>query len=108
MRKAIVGTLVVAVMAGVGALSYWAGTRSAGTKAAAATASPGPAKGGPPPGVAVEAVRVEMTKLPRSLSAVGSLRSDETVIVRPEIVGRVSEIHFKEGQHVAKGSVLVR
>jgi membrane fusion protein (multidrug efflux system) len=39
---------------------------------------------------------------------VGSLRSDETIIVRPEIAGRVAEIHFKEGEPVAKGALLVR
>ena len=38
----------------------------------------------------------------------GSLRSDETVIVRPEIAGRVAQILFKEGERVAKGAVLVK
>jgi len=56
----------------------------------------------------VEAARVATVKLPQSLSAVGSLRSDETIIVRPEIAGRVAQILFREGQHVAKGTVLVR
>lgn len=105
MRKALLGTLVVASLAGVGALSYWAGTRSPSKPASPAAAAP--AKGGPPPGVVVEAARVTTVKLPRALTAVGSLRSDETVILRPEIAGRIAQIHFKEGERVAKGSVLL-
>ena len=106
MRKAVVGAAMAALVVGVGALSYWAGTRSAARSSGPAAAAP--AKGGPPAGIAVEAAKVQMVKLPHSLSAVGSQRSDETVMVRPEIVGRVAEIHFKEGQHVAQGAVLVR
>ena len=49
-----------------------------------------------------------MVRLPQSITTVGSLRSDEAVIVRPEIAGRVAEIAFKEGQRVTKGQVLIR
>jgi membrane fusion protein (multidrug efflux system) len=105
MRKALLGTLVVAALAAVGALSYWAGTRSSKAPAPAAAV---PGKGGPSPGIVVEAVRVATVKLPQALTAVGSLRSDETVIVRPEIAGRIAQIGFKEGERVAKGSVLVK
>jgi membrane fusion protein (multidrug efflux system) len=107
MRKAVVGVAVAALMA-VGAASYWAGKRSAPAAGPGPAAGAAPAKGGPPPGVAVEAVRVQMAKLPQAIAAVGSLRSDETIIVRPEIAGRVAEIHFKEGERVAKGAPLVR
>jgi membrane fusion protein (multidrug efflux system) len=47
-------------------------------------------------------------KLPQSLNAVGSLRSDETVIVRPEVAGRIANFAFREGERVAEGQVLVR
>jgi membrane fusion protein (multidrug efflux system) len=56
----------------------------------------------------VEARQPFVVKLPRSISTVGSLRSDEAVIVRPEIAGRVAEIAFQEGQRVARGQVLIR
>ena len=105
MRKVLVGTVVVASLVGVGALSYWAGTRNAPTKAAATPAAPAKAA---PQGVIIEASRVAMLKLPQALTAVGSLRSDETVILRPEVAGRISEILFKEGERVSKGDVLVR
>lgn len=106
MRKVLVGTLVVAALLGVGAASYWAGSRSAPAKAAAAPGAP--AKGAAPQGIAVEATRVALVKLPQALTAVGSLRSDETVILRPEVAGRIAEILFREGERVSKGDVLVR
>jgi len=49
-----------------------------------------------------------VAQLPDTITAIGSLRSDEAVILRPEIGGRVAEIAFKEGQRVGKGQVLVR
>jgi len=109
MRRSLAGVVVAVVVIGVGALSYWAGTRSAGKPATAGgPPAAAPAKGGPPQGIAVEAVRVAVARLPQALTAVGSLRSDETVIVRPEIAGRVAEILFREGERVGKGALLVR
>ena len=37
----------------------------------------------------------------------GSLRSDESVMIRPEIEGRLAALHFREGQAVAAGTLLV-
>jgi len=42
------------------------------------------------------------------IRAVGSLQSDESVKIAPEIAGRVAELPFTEGQPVKKGEVLVR
>jgi membrane fusion protein (multidrug efflux system) len=106
MRKSLVGAAAVLLVA-VGGVSYWAGTRSA-PKAAAAAPAAAPAKGGPPAGIAVEASKVAMARLPTALAAVGSLRSDETVIVRPEIAGRVAQILFREGERVARDALLVK
>ncbi len=106
MRIALLGATVVALVA-VGAVSDWAGTRSAAKPPAAAAAAPAKG-GGAPAGVAIEATKVSMAKLPQALTAVGSLRSDETVIVRPEIAGRIAQILFREGERVSKGAVLVK
>ena len=103
MRKIVVGASVVALVAIVGAASYWAGTRSSAPAQSAA-----PATRAAPPGIVVEASRVQVVNLPQAITAVGSLRSDETVMVRPEIAGRVSQIHFKEGERVAKDAILVK
>ena len=104
MRRIVAGAWVAALIVTVGAASYWAGTRN---KDAPAPAT-GPAAKAAPPGIVVEAARVQVVNLPQAITAVGSLRSDETIVVRPEIAGRVSRIEFREGERVAKDAVLVK
>ena len=105
----VAATAAVIVAAGAG---YWFGTRQTAPVAAAPAASSVPAKAataplnGPP--MTVEATRVALQALPQTITAVGSLRSDESITVRPEVAGRISAIAFQEGQHVAKGATLVR
>ena len=101
----------LAGLAAVGTASYLAGRSTAPGPASPpspATAAPkGPAAGAPA-GVAVVAGPPAVVRLPQSITTVGSLRSDEAVIVRPEVAGRVAEISFREGQRVTKGQVLIR
>ncbi len=105
MRKVLLGAAALAVIATASVVSFWAGGRNAEKDPQPASAG----KAGPAPaGVVVEATRVSVVKLPQALGAVGSLRSDETVIVRPEVAGRVSQIQFREGERVTKGQVLVK
>jgi membrane fusion protein (multidrug efflux system) len=95
--------------AGMGG-AYWYGTKSvapagqAASAGAAAKAGSAPAAGS----VTVEAVKVATLSLPQTITAVGSLRSDESVTLRPEVAGRINTIAFQEGQPVAKGAMLVR
>jgi len=67
------------------------------------------APGGPPGGFAlpVETVRVVAADLALDANAVGSLRSNESVVLRPETAGRISSINFRDGSAVAKGALLV-
>jgi len=44
---------------------------------------------------------------PNVFETVGTLRSAESIVVRPEIAGRVQQIHFADGQQVAAGALLV-
>jgi membrane fusion protein (multidrug efflux system) len=46
--------------------------------------------------------------MPQTITTVGSLRSDESVMLRPEVAGRISAILFREGEPVQRGKVLVR
>ena len=71
-------------------------------------ATPGPGAGGPPGGMQlpVEAVRLAPQALATGLQTVGSLRADESVVVRPEVAGRIDRIHFTEGGRVAAGQPL--
>jgi len=76
-------------------------TASPSGAAAATKAAPGAA---PTP---VEVVRLAHTTVKEDLQAVGSLRSNESVILRPEVPGRIATIGFKDGQVVRKGQLLI-
>jgi membrane fusion protein (multidrug efflux system) len=100
----------VAVMgiAVLGAGAWWWQNRSGGEPAAAATgpdARTAPAAVGP---VAVEVGRVEAMVLEDDAQAVGSLRSHQGVMLRPEISGRVALLGFRDGQRVRRGQLLVQ
>ncbi|HEY9381583.1 MAG TPA: efflux RND transporter periplasmic adaptor subunit [Burkholderiales bacterium] len=58
--------------------------------------------------VAVEAIRVEATDVQEDVVAVGTVRSNESVVVRPEVSGRITQLNFSEGGRVGKGQLLVQ
>lgn len=73
----------------------------------------GPARGASAPGgagrpVAVEAVAVRQMALRDDAEAVGSLRSRQSVMLRPEVGGRITQLNFSDGQRVRRGQVLVQ
>ncbi len=57
--------------------------------------------------IPVEAVTVTAESLKREITAVGALRSNESVTLRPEIAGRVARISLEEGQRVRRGELLL-
>ena len=69
-------------------------------------AAPAAAAGGPPqmPPTSVEAEVVKAGPLASGLSTVGTLRADESVVMRPEVAGRLVKIHFEEGQRIQQGA----
>lgn len=84
---------------------------AAGADAArpAASAASGPASG---PNanrpMTVEVAKVESMTLLDETQAVGSLRSRQGVMLRPEISGRIRQILFSDGQRVQRGQLLVQ
>src|SRR4051812_26999273 len=107
MNKTIAIVAVVAVGLAAAGGGYWFGTqRGPATAPVAVAPAKGPAGGGQ--AVSVEAVKVKTESMPQTITAVGSLRSDESVTLRPENAGRISAITFQEGQRVQKGAPLVR
>jgi membrane fusion protein (multidrug efflux system) len=104
--------IVALASAGLFALAYFAyeANRSLAVAPVAPVGKPaGAAPGGPPGGMAqpVETARVVAVDLALDATAVGSLRSNESVVLRPETAGRISAINFRDGMAVAKGSLLV-
>jgi membrane fusion protein (multidrug efflux system) len=59
-----------------------------------------------PPGV--EVARVKTTQLQDDAQAVGTLKSRQSVMLRPEVAGRISQIAFSDGARVRKGQLLVQ
>ena len=57
--------------------------------------------------VVVETQAVSVRVLDDDVSAVGSLVSNESVVLRPEVSGRIEAIHFRDGEPVRRGEVLV-
>jgi len=66
-----------------------------------------PAKSGGPPPVSVEAVPAHVGNVVVDAEVVGTLLANESVIIRPEVTGRIDQILFTEGQTVKKGTTLV-
>lgn len=58
------------------------------------------------PAMPVEAQRVSSETISRTMEVVGSLSADESVTISAEVAGRISKIHFKQGQAVQAGDVL--
>ena len=58
--------------------------------------------------VAVEAVTVRKMALRDAAEAVGSLKSRQSVMLRPEVGGRITQLNFHDGQRVRRGQVLVQ
>jgi membrane fusion protein (multidrug efflux system) len=56
----------------------------------------------------VEVAKVDTMTLVDETQAVGSLRSRQGVMLRPEVGGRVKQIFFNDGQRVRKGQLLVQ
>jgi membrane fusion protein (multidrug efflux system) len=56
----------------------------------------------------VKAVAAKAAPAVDEAVAVGTLRADESVTIRPEIAGRIVEARFSEGQAVARGALLVK
>jgi membrane fusion protein, multidrug efflux system len=74
-----------------------------------AAASAAPAAGAPAaqPPVPVEVIKVGKGSVLEDVSATGTVKANESVMIRPDIVGRIAKINFRDGDNVCRGQVLV-
>ena len=56
---------------------------------------------------AVVLAPVSIQSIQQSIRAVGTLRANESIVIRPEIAGRIRQILFLEGQAVEKDALLM-
>ena len=92
--------VLVAALAGGGYYAYR--NQRAGTQQAQASAVSGPRA------VPVEVASIELMTVNEEVEALGTLAADESVVIAPEIAGRVIELGFKEGERVKAGQELVK
>jgi membrane fusion protein (multidrug efflux system) len=107
---------VVVAAAGIGLASagaWWFQNRAApvpvggplvGTPPTGAPAGAGRAGGVP----GVEVVPVKTLRIQDDAQAVGTLRSRQSVTLRPEVSGRIAQIGFADGARVRRGQLLVQ
>ncbi|WP_425305828.1 efflux RND transporter periplasmic adaptor subunit [Aromatoleum petrolei] len=108
MPRRLIAALSLAGVAALAGFAYYA-NRSVGT------AQPGPgAKATGSANVAaaqgaadVETATVTGETMADDVTAIGTLRSNESVVLRPEVAGRIEAIRFREGSPVRRGDVLV-
>jgi membrane fusion protein, multidrug efflux system len=118
--KAIYSVVAVAGIAAASGAAWWYQNKPAkpvgevalaptgGTPTAAGLGGGG--GGGPSGGraPAVEVAKVETLRITDDAQAVGSLRSRQSVVLRPEVSGRVTQINFRDGSPVRRGQLLVQ
>jgi membrane fusion protein (multidrug efflux system) len=107
--KAIYTVVAVVGIAAASGAAWWYQHKPAATSPEKAAA---PAEGAPSGGAsrapAVEVGRVEVIKLTDDAQAVGSLRSRQSVVLRPEVSGRITQLNFRDGERVRRGQLLVQ
>lgn len=59
-------------------------------------------------GVPVVVATVERRDVPQRLSSIGTVRSLNQVVIRPQVTGILTDVLFREGQMVQKGAPLAR
>lgn len=117
-QKAVYVVVAVAGIALASGAAWWlqnraapaaAGAGGGGTNASATAAPAGAGRSGGGAGApGVEVTKVKAVQLQDDAQAVGTLRSRQSVTLKPEVSGRVARIAFADGAQVKTGQLLVQ
>lgn len=99
--KAIYSTVAVLGIAAASGAAWWYQHKAPSNTSVHAVAT-----GARPP--SVESAKVEVMQITDDAQAVGSLKSRQGVTLRPEVSGRITQLNFRDGDHVSKGQLLVQ
>ncbi|MCB0488886.1 MAG: efflux RND transporter periplasmic adaptor subunit [Cyclobacteriaceae bacterium] len=105
MRKKIISAVVVLaviVLLALPKLNLWSNGSEGPKNPAAAAARRGPSV------VPVEALVLNPTRLDNVVVVTGSVQPNESLELKSETAGKITNIYFKEGKAVKKGELLVR
>ena len=106
--------LVIVCLIAAGGGYYWWKNQPAAKPAEAAAGKPakaagkGPGKRGGGGPVAVRTVQVSKQAMPQVIDVVGTVESEHSVAVRPQVSGVLTAVLFKEGERVKAGQPLFR
>lgn len=108
-RRILYPAIAAIGISALGAYSYYAQRQPQGPTEQTANPQAGAAKSGGATSspVAVDVTQVGTARLIDDINAVGSIRSNEAVVIRPEVSGRIARLNFNDGQHVKKGQLLI-
>jgi multidrug efflux system membrane fusion protein len=113
MMRFVRRVLILACLAVLGGGAYWylgPGQQQQGKQGQQKGPGGGFRRGGGNPNdtVPVLAVAAKLADVPVYLDGVGSAKALNTVLVRPQVDGKLMKIAFKEGQEVTQGSVIAK
>jgi RND family efflux transporter MFP subunit len=116
--KIIYATVATVGIAAAAGGAYWYQNQPTGPKEITGNSASGaPAQGASNAGGAgggrggtpsVEVAKVEATRLQDDAQAVGTMRSKQNVMLRPEVSGRIQTLGFTDGGRVRKGEVMMQ
>ena len=113
-RKIIYPLVAVLGIAAASGAAWWYQGQAKGPKeisgsgTAASPPLPGASAPSAPRAAGVEVGRVEKMLLQDDAQTVGTLRSRQSVMLRPEVPGRIKVLGFSDGAKVRKGQMLVQ
>lgn len=111
MRSILIKTSIALAIGLAIFLAWWLqqpGNSPPWNQTSGSTAEPAKAAAAPRAAPLIEVVRAHVAPYREELQAVGTLVSRQSVSLRPQSSGRVTQIHFRDGQRVRKGQVLLQ
>ena len=113
--KVIFTAVAVVGIAAASGAAWWYQSKPMGPKEVSAAGASGSSPAASPAGASsapraagVEVAKAERATLRDDAQSVGSLRSRQSVMMRPEVAGRVRELGFLDGALVRRGQMLVQ